>query len=131
MQNSFQFIYIRGLNIGLTIWDKSEVLLGTTWELEVGSLWETHREHDGNKGRKQKIPPSLLPQKEKNWTPHESIQSFSLAAWNFYVQNSLSPFLAWIDGMATPPKKKKERPPFSKRICLFTCCVLTSFSLLC
>jgi hypothetical protein len=62
----------------------------------------THREHDGNKGKKVKIPP---PQKEKNWTAHQSILSLSLAAWNVSFQNCLSPFSAW----ATPPKKKKEK----------------------
>jgi hypothetical protein len=52
------------LNFGQTIWDdKSEVLLGTFW----GTTWklgdpcanpmETHRKHNGNKERKQKITP--------------------------------------------------------------------------
>jgi hypothetical protein len=35
--------------------------------------------------------------------------SLSLAAWNFYLHNCLSPFLTWADGKATPPKKKKEK----------------------
>jgi hypothetical protein len=73
-------IYTWKLNFGQTVWDKSEVLLGTFW----GTTWkpgapcanpmETHRKPDGNKERKQKIP------------------SPSLCAWNFYFQNYLSPF---------------------------------------
>jgi hypothetical protein len=100
------------LNFGLTIWEKSELLLGTTWELEVpfgehiGSMMGTKEEN------KKFLPPSFA-KKEKNWTPHESMQGLSFAAWNFYVQNSLSPFLAWTNRIATPPKNKKERtlPP--------------------
>jgi hypothetical protein len=69
----------------------------------------THREHDGNKGKKVKNSSPPPSQKEKNWTAHESILSLSLAAWNFYFQNCLSPFLARANGMATPPKKKKEK----------------------
>jgi hypothetical protein len=33
----------------------------------------------------------------------------SLVAWNFNLHNCLSPFLTWADGMATPPKKEKEK----------------------
>jgi hypothetical protein len=65
----------------------------------------------GTKEENKKFLPPSFPKKEKNWTPHESMQSFSLAAWNFYVQNSLPPFLAWTNGMATAPKNKKERTP--------------------
>jgi hypothetical protein len=65
----------------------------------------THMEHDKNKGKKKKYssppPPS---QKEKTWTPDESMLSLSFAAWNFYFQNCLSPFLAWANG-----RKEKKR----------------------
>jgi hypothetical protein len=62
------------------------------------------------------LPTPLTPlsQKEKNWTPHESMLSLSLAAWNFYFQNFLSSFLASANCMATkrpqtPPKEKKKK----------------------
>jgi hypothetical protein len=32
---------------------------------KLGNLMGTHREHDGNKGKKVKIPPLLLPKKKK------------------------------------------------------------------
>jgi len=44
--------------------------------------------------------------------------SLSLVAWNFYFQNCLSPFLAWVNGMATSsiienkiPRPLKRRKP--------------------
>jgi hypothetical protein len=43
------------LNFGQTIWDKTQVLLGTSWEMHVGTFWELDR----NKGKtksKIKIP---------------------------------------------------------------------------
>jgi hypothetical protein len=43
----------------------------------------THTEHDGKKGKKHKKKTSPTPpksQKEKIWTPHESMLSLSLAA---------------------------------------------------
>jgi len=55
----------------------------------------------GTKEENKKFLPPSFAKKEKNWTPHESMQGLSFAAWNFYVQNSLSPFLAWTNGMAT------------------------------
>jgi hypothetical protein len=32
--------------------------------------------------------------KKKNWTCHESMLSLSLAAWSFYFEKNLSPYLA-------------------------------------
>jgi hypothetical protein len=40
------------LNFGQTIWDKNQVLLGTSWGNTLGT-WE----HDGNKDEKQENPP--------------------------------------------------------------------------
>jgi hypothetical protein len=56
----FQFIY-RRVEFGQTIWDKTEVLLGTSWKLE-----EPHGNTLGTKGGKQKTcHPTLLSPKEK------------------------------------------------------------------
>ncbi len=94
-----------------TIWDKSEVLLGTywgtNWKLEeyhgdtYGTWWE-----QGEKEKNSSSPPPPPPpfQKEKNWTPDESMLSLSFAAWNFYFQNCLSRFLALANG-----RKEKEK----------------------
>jgi len=62
------------------------------------------------RGKRKKIlfpPPTPAPpfQKEKNWTPDESMLSLSFAAWNFYFQNCLSPFLAWANGRKEKGKK--------------------------
>jgi hypothetical protein len=37
--------------------------------------------------------------------------SLSLAAWNFYFENSLSPYVAWANGMEQPQKRKKKKFP--------------------
>jgi hypothetical protein len=78
----FQFIYWR-VELGQTIWDKTEVLLGTSWKLE-----EPHGNTLGTKGGKKKSShPTLLsppPQKKKNMS---ACWAFTLAAWrNFYFQ---------------------------------------------
>jgi hypothetical protein len=64
------------------------------------------------RGKRKRIlspppPPAPPPpsQKEINWTSDESMLSLSFAAWNFYFQNCLSPFLAWANGR----KEKKEK----------------------
>jgi len=52
----FTFVdYIKG-NFGQTIWDKTQVLLGTSW-----GIWERL----GNKGKQQKNPCSPHPFKKK------------------------------------------------------------------
>jgi hypothetical protein len=64
-------LYPGELNFGQTIWDKNQVLLGTSW-----GIWE----HLGNKGeKKQKIlvPPTPL-KKKKNWIVHECMLSLSI-----------------------------------------------------
>ncbi len=79
-----------------------------TW----GTLWEHIRNMMGTREKSTKKKTSPTPpksQKEKIWTPHESMLSLSLAAWNFYFQNCLSPFLSWANGMATNPKKEKRK----------------------
>jgi hypothetical protein len=42
--------------------------------------------------------------------------SLSLAAWNFYLHNCLSPFLTSADGKAVPLKKKKEKNFLTPRL---------------
>jgi hypothetical protein len=37
--------------------------------------------------------------------------SLSLAAWNFYFENSLSPYVAWANGMEQPKKEKRKNSP--------------------
>jgi hypothetical protein len=54
----------------------------------------THKEHYENKAKAKKYLPHSFPN-EKNWTPSESMHDeLSLAMWNFYLHNCLSPFLA-------------------------------------
>jgi hypothetical protein len=55
-----------GVNFGQTIWDKTQVLLGISWGMHLGTLWE----HDGNtlrtRGKKQNKtnPSSPTPSKK-------------------------------------------------------------------
>jgi hypothetical protein len=92
------------LNFGQTIWDKIEVLLGTSWELREPQLntLRTYWEHIGNKEAKEKKKkkssptsphPHPTPKRKKQgpWQVHAEL--FPLAASNFYFQNCLSPFL--------------------------------------
>jgi hypothetical protein len=59
-------LYTWELNFGQTIWDKTQVLLETSW----GTLWEL----DGNtlrtKGKKKNLFPPI-PSKEKNLRVHD------------------------------------------------------------
>jgi hypothetical protein len=75
----FQFIYVR-----LELWANHAcgIKVRCYWEQlgNFGNLMGTDREDDGNKGKKQKNPPPLSSQKGKNWAPHESMLSVSLAA---------------------------------------------------
>jgi hypothetical protein len=50
-------LYTWELNFGQTIWDKTQVLLGTSWE----HIWE----HFKNKGKTQNNPCSPLPPLKK------------------------------------------------------------------
>jgi hypothetical protein len=49
-------LYTWELNFGQT-----QVLLGTSWGMHLGIVWEL----DGNQGGKKKVPLSAPPQKEK------------------------------------------------------------------
>ncbi len=98
-------LYTRELTFGQSMWNQNEVLhatfWGTTWE-QWGTSWE-HIENMMETREKRKIFLLLiLSRKEKNWTCHESMLSLSLAAWNFCFENSLSPYLAWANGMEQP-----------------------------
>jgi len=53
-------LYKLELNCGKTIWDKTKVLLGTSWGTHLGTFWEL----DGNKGKTQKCL-YLAPSKNK------------------------------------------------------------------
>jgi hypothetical protein len=70
---------------------KSDMLLGTIGEQigKLNKLMGTYRQNDGNKGKKAKDSSPVLPKKKKDWTPHESMLSLSLAAWNFCFQKCL------------------------------------------
>jgi hypothetical protein len=48
-----------GVNFGQTIWDKTQVLLGISWGMYLGTLWE----HDGNtlRTREKQKPKTPLP----------------------------------------------------------------------
>ncbi len=91
-----------------TSWEKSVLLVGTfggiSWK-PLGDVMGTHREQ----WKKAKKIPSPTSHKENNWNPHECMLSLSLAAWNSYLHNCLSPFLTWADGKGTPPKKKLKK----------------------
>jgi hypothetical protein len=65
----FQFIYTR-VELGQTIWDQTEVLLGTSWK-----TWGTPWEHIGNKKWKPPIQPSSSPKKKNRPPPHECMLS--------------------------------------------------------
>jgi hypothetical protein len=97
-------LYTWKLDCGQTIWDKMEVLFGTSrWTL--WAWWE----HIGNI-TKQKMPSTPIPPppkpKRKKLSPGVSQMlfyahcgsacwAFLLTAWNFYFQNSLSSFSTW------------------------------------
>ncbi len=94
-------LYTWKLNFGQTIWDKTKVLSvllrmswETTWQLGEpnGDMMRTQWEQRTNK----KIP--FAPPKRRNWTFISVFWTISLATWNFYFQNCLSPFLTWANG---------------------------------
>jgi len=72
------------LNFGQTIWDKTQVLLGTSWEMHVGTFWELGNPLGTyeNKGKK-KNPCPLSPLKKKNWTIHECMLSHPIGCMKF------------------------------------------------
>jgi len=79
--------YTGELNFGQTIWDKTQVLLGTSWGTHLGTLWEL----DGNmtvthweQAEKTKNPSLPLPlQKEKNWVVHDCMLSHPIGCMKF------------------------------------------------
>jgi hypothetical protein len=83
MSYPFQFIYTWELTFGQIIWDKIELVLGTswgiTWELVecfenlMGTHWET-----------KKILLSLS--KKKNWAPHEGRLSILIGRMKLLFQ---------------------------------------------
>jgi hypothetical protein len=107
-------LYTWELNFGQNIWDKSEVplgtLCGTNWELEesFGNLIGTHREHDGNKGKRK----NLLPTPPLSPKVFSTCWAFHWLHGTFICKNCLSPFWAWANGMAAPPKKRKKKKIF-------------------
>jgi hypothetical protein len=73
-------------------------------EKQIRCYWERSREHIENLRNifgtcwehTQPNPSPALKSKTKKAKPR---LAFSLAAWNFYFQNSLSPFSTWTDTM--------------------------------
>ncbi len=55
-------LYTWELNFGQTVWDKTQVLLGTSWGIHLRTFWEL----DGNKGKNKNPPPPSPP-----WTHHQ------------------------------------------------------------
>jgi hypothetical protein len=53
------------LNFGQSIWDKSEVILGTTW----GTLWEYIRNMTGQREKAKNSSPTLSFPKRKELDP--------------------------------------------------------------
>jgi hypothetical protein len=86
-------LYTEELNFWQTIWDKTQVLLRTSWG--------THLEHFENKGKKQKIPVTPPPQKENNWATvnqHPPVRHPLDACYDSVVddpQLSYYPILSW------------------------------------
>jgi hypothetical protein len=87
-------LYIWKLDCVQTIWDKMEVLFGTS----RGTLWAWW-EHIGNitKQKNALHPTPTSPKTQKKETkPRGCMQSLLVdCAWNFYFQNSLSSFSTW------------------------------------
>jgi hypothetical protein len=78
-------LYIGVLNFGQIIWDKTHVLLGTSWGTHVGTFWELNGniwEHIKNKGKKQKTPPTPPP-KGKNRAHHECMLNLCIGCMKF------------------------------------------------
>ncbi len=63
----------------------------------------------GTRKEMPKIPPHSRPsQKGKNWTPHESILSLSLAAWNFLFPKWFAAIKEWV---SLTPSSRGKIPP--------------------
>jgi len=61
------------LNFGQTIWDKTQVQLGTSWGMHLGTLWELIT-----------VPAPLKKKEEKrNWMVHECMLSLLIACMKF------------------------------------------------
>jgi len=70
------------LKFGQTIWDKTQVLLGTSWKCSwehFGNL-KPFGNMMGTRGKKNHIPP---PQKIKFWVVHECMMSFLIGCMKF------------------------------------------------
>jgi len=90
MCSPFQFIYTSEFSFGQIIWDKIELVLGTSWGITLelvecfGNLMGTHWEFEK----------SFPPFQRKNWAPHEGMLSILIGRMKLLFQNYLSPFLA-------------------------------------
>jgi hypothetical protein len=75
------------LNFGQTIWDKIEVRLWTTWELEepCENMMRTHWEQ----GKKQEITPPTPPPKENIGPHHEHMLSLLIGCMKFLFPKTL------------------------------------------
>ncbi len=94
------YIYIGKFNFGESIWDKSVVLLGTSW----GTWWE----HIGNRKINSKIQHFPKPKrKRKTWAILSACWAFSLAACKFYFLKFL--FTIFILGFREQVWKNGEK----------------------
>ncbi len=78
-------LYSWELNFGQTLWNKSEVLLGTSWELgePYKNKMRTHWEPQKIKNQKSKIALTVI---GTNIGPLScAYWAFSLVAWNFFI----------------------------------------------
>ncbi len=64
----FHFI-LHEKNFGQTIWDKCEVLLGTSWGNNLGSLWEPHVTTLGTRNPNLLPPPNSFSIKKRKLDP--------------------------------------------------------------
>jgi hypothetical protein len=94
------------LNFGLTIWDKSEVLLGTTWELEV-----PFREHIGSmmgiKEENKKFLPPSFPKKKKAGLLMSPCRAFHWLHGTFMSKTLCHHFWPGLMTWQHPQKRKK------------------------
>jgi len=114
LQTNYLFnLYTRELNFGQTIckkkwgaiyWEHIGEQIGEPFGSSMGTWWEHIENKEKTPPKKKSLPPSpqlLAPSspspslREKSTPPMSSCWAFSLAAWNFYFQSCLSPFLVY------------------------------------
>jgi hypothetical protein len=76
-------LYPGQLNFGQTVWDKTQVLLGTSWGTHLRTWWEHAENALGTRERYKKIIPPTPPRKGKNSVHHECMLSLPIDCTEF------------------------------------------------